>query len=177
MRKEKCFPWIKPETALLMLLHGRFLHGGRILCLILFHVSRQSSLGALYITTVRKANNYLSSCSVPALESDAVDSVPPAAGCASLALDVCSPLSSAAVLRSAAASSCVVMTESGAASSSVANELTGSRLNNSTSASSPACRLANRFFIIRVLPFLKSTYKRKGRAMCACPFIFSAVCI
>ena len=119
----------------------------------------------------------VSSCSVPALESDAVVSVPPAAGCASLALGVCSPLSSAAVLRSAAASSCVVMTESGAASSSVANELTGSRLNNSTSASSPACRLANRFFIIRVLPFLKSTYKRKGRAMCARPFIFSAVCI
>ena len=48
MRKEKCFPWIKPKTALLMLLHGRFLHGGRILCLIPFHVSRQSSLGALY---------------------------------------------------------------------------------------------------------------------------------
>ena len=114
----------------------------------------------------------VSSCSAPALESDAVVSVPPAAGCASLALGVCSPLSSAAVLRSAAASSCVVMTESGAASSSVANELTGSRLNNSTSASSPACRLANRFFIIRVLPFLNQLIKGRGGRCVPAPLSF-----
>lgn len=61
LRKEKYFPWRKLPKLPFDAFARTLLAWREDMCLIPFHVPRQSSLGALYITTVRKANKPMNS--------------------------------------------------------------------------------------------------------------------